>query len=209
MSTVPTELKVDRTKAKKAALAGGVGTLIEYYDFGVYGFLSIYIAPLFFISDNPAVPLLATLAVFGVAYVARPFGGIFFGTLGDKVGRKSALVLSVILMGVASSVLGLLPTYAAVGVLAPILLVLVRLVQGFSAGGEIGGSATYIAESAPPNRRGMFGSFTPIGSTLGFSVAAAVVGMTTLIVGADNMAAWGWRIPFLISILLTAESSLV
>lgn len=204
MSTAPAELKVDRTKAKRAALAGGVGTLIEYYDFGVYGFLSIYIAPLFFVSENPAVPLLATLAVFGVAYVARPFGGIFFGTLGDKVGRKAALVLSVILMGIASSVLGLVPTYAAVGVLAPILLVLIRLLQGFSAGGEVGGSATYIAESAPPNRRGMFGSFTPIGSTLGFSVAAAVVGLTTLIVGADNMATWGWRIPFLVSILLTA-----
>lgn len=192
-----------RSKARKAAIAGGVGTLIEYYDFGVYGFLAIYIAPLFFVSENAAVPILATLAVFGVAYFARPFGGIFFGTLGDKVGRKPALVLSVILMGVASSVLGLLPTYVAIGVGAPILLVLVRLVQGFSAGGEIGGSATYIAESAPKNRRGLYGSFTPIGSTLGFSVAAAVVGLTTLIVGADAMATWGWRIPFLMSIPLT------
>nr|WP_235026567.1 MFS transporter [Dietzia lutea] len=198
-STTPTP---NPRLARRAALAGGVGTLIEYYDFGVYGFLAVFIAPLFFPSASPAASILSTLAVFGVAYVARPIGGIFFGRLGDRVGRRTALIASVVAMGVASTILGLLPTHAAIGVFAPILLVLVRLTQGFSAGGEIGGAATYIAETVPAHKRGLFGSFTPIGSTLGFAVAAAVVGAVTLGVGQENMAEWGWRIPFLIALPL-------
>jgi MFS transporter, MHS family, proline/betaine transporter len=194
--------KASSTTARRAAIAGGVGTLIEYYDFAVYGFLAVIIAPLFFPSTSPGVSILATLAVFGVAYVARPLGGIFFGRLGDRRGRRSALVITVVCMGIACGILGLLPTHSSVGILAPILLVLIRLAQGFSAGGEIGGAATYIAESAPPNRRGFFGSFTPIGSTLGFAVAAAVVGLVTLGTTDEQMASWGWRIPFLLALPL-------
>lgn len=190
------------TTARRAAIAGGVGTLIEYYDFAVYGFLAVVIAPLFFPSTSPGVSILATLAVFGVAYVARPLGGIFFGRLGDRRGRRSALVITVVCMGIACGVLGLLPTHSSVGVLAPILLVFVRLAQGFSAGGEIGGAATYIAESAPPNRRGFFGSCTPVGSTLGFAVAAAVVGLVALGTTDEQMSSWGWRIPFLLALPL-------
>ncbi|SNT52019.1 MFS transporter [Rhodococcoides kyotonense] len=190
------------TTARRAAIAGGVGTLIEYYDFAVYGFLAVVIAPLFFPSTSPGVSILATLAVFGVAYVARPLGGIFFGRLGDRRGRRSALVITVVCMGIACGILGLLPTHSSVGVLAPILLVLIRLAQGFSAGGEIGGAATYIAESAPPKRRGFYGSFTPIGSTLGFAVAAAVVGLVALGTTDEQMASWGWRIPFLLALPL-------
>ncbi|MGW5385149.1 MFS transporter [Nocardia sp. NPDC003963] len=188
--------------ARRAAIAGGVGTLIEYYDFAVYGFLAVTIAPLFFPSDNPGVSILSTLAVFGVAYVARPLGGIFFGRLGDRRGRRHALVATVVAMGIACGILGLLPTHSSVGVLAPILLVLVRLAQGFSAGGEVGGAATYIAESAPPRRRGFFGSFTPVGSTLGFAVAAAVVGLVALVTTDEQMESWGWRIPFLLALPL-------
>jgi MHS family proline/betaine transporter-like MFS transporter len=188
--------------ARRAAIAGGVGTLIEYYDFAVYGFLAVTIAPLFFPSDNSAVSILSTLAVFGVAYVARPLGGIFFGRLGDRRGRRHALVITVVSMGVACGILGLLPTSSTVGILAPILLVLVRLAQGFSAGGEVGGAATYIAESAPPRKRGFFGSFTPVGSTLGFAVAAAVVGVVALITTDEQMESWGWRIPFLLALPL-------
>lgn len=188
--------------ARRAAIAGGVGTLIEYYDFAVYGFLAVVIAPLFFPSNSPGVSILTTLAVFGVAYVARPLGGIFFGRLGDRKGRRSALIATVVSMGIACGVLGLLPVHSQVGVLAPVLLVLIRLAQGFSAGGEVGGAATYIAESAPPNRRGFFGSFTPIGSTLGFAVAAAVVGVVALVTTDDQMASWGWRIPFLLALPL-------
>ncbi|MGW5267534.1 MFS transporter [Rhodococcus sp. NPDC003994] len=188
--------------ARRAAIAGGVGTLIEYYDFAVYGFLAVVIAPLFFPSTSPGVSILATLAVFGVAYVARPLGGIFFGRLGDRRGRRRALVITVVSMGIACGILGLLPVHSSVGVLAPILLVAVRLAQGFSAGGEIGGAATYIAESAPPSKRGFFGSFTPVGSTLGFAVAAAVVGVVTLVTTDEQMASWGWRIPFLLALPL-------
>ncbi|MFI8569212.1 MFS transporter [Rhodococcus sp. NPDC078407] len=194
--------KADTSTARRAALAGGVGTLIEYYDFAVYGFLAVVIAPLFFPSTSPGVSILATLAVFGVAYVARPLGGIFFGRLGDRRGRRQALVVTVVCMGIACGVLGMLPTHSNVGVLAPILLVIIRLAQGFSAGGEIGGAATYIAESAPPNRRGFFGSFTPVGSTLGFAVAAAVVGLVALVTTDDQMSSWGWRIPFLLALPL-------
>ncbi|MCX6489719.1 MAG: MFS transporter [Rhodococcus sp.] len=201
-SAVTSAPKADTTTARRAALAGGVGTLIEYYDFAVYGFLAVVIAPLFFPSTSPGVSILATLAVFGVAYVARPLGGIFFGRLGDRKGRRQALVVTVVCMGIACGVLGMLPTHSSVGVLAPILLVIIRLAQGFSAGGEIGGAATYIAESAPPNRRGFFGSFTPVGSTLGFAVAAAVVGVVALITTDDQMSSWGWRIPFLLALPL-------
>lgn len=194
--------RASTSTARRAAIAGGVGTLIEYYDFAVYGFLAVVIAPLFFPSTNPAVSILATLAVFGVAYVARPLGGIFFGRLGDRRGRRSALVITVVCMGIACGILGLLPTYSSAGLLAPILLVIIRLAQGFSAGGEIGGAATYIAESAPPSRRGFFGSFTPIGSTLGFAVAAAVVGLVALTTTDEQMSSWGWRIPFLLALPL-------
>lgn len=197
-----TTAKKSTSVARRAAIAGGVGTLIEYYDFAVYGFLAVTIAPLFFPSDNSAVSILSTLAVFGVAYVARPLGGIFFGRLGDRRGRRHALVITVVSMGVACGILGLLPTSSAVGILAPILLVLVRLAQGFSAGGEVGGAATYIAESAPPKRRGFFGSFTPVGSTLGFAVAAAVVGVVALATTDEQMESWGWRIPFLLALPL-------
>ncbi|NKY35616.1 MHS family MFS transporter [Nocardia speluncae] len=197
-----TAAKKSNSVARRAAIAGGVGTLIEYYDFAVYGFLAVIIAPLFFPSDNSAVSILSTLAVFGVAYVARPLGGIFFGRLGDRRGRRHSLVITVVSMGIACGILGLLPTHSAVGVLAPILLVLVRLAQGFSAGGEVGGAATYIAESAPPKRRGFFGSFTPVGSTLGFAVAAAVVGLVALLTTDEQMESWGWRIPFLLALPL-------
>ncbi|MGI5216787.1 MFS transporter [Nocardia sp. CA-290969] len=199
---VATAAKKSNSVARRAAIAGGVGTLIEYYDFAVYGFLAVTIAPLFFPSENSAVSILSTLAVFGVAYVARPLGGIFFGRLGDRRGRRHALVITVVSMGVACGILGLLPTSSAVGILAPILLVLVRLAQGFSAGGEVGGAATYIAESAPPRKRGFFGSFTPVGSTLGFAVAAAVVGVVALITTDEQMESWGWRIPFLLALPL-------
>ncbi|WP_020415757.1 MFS transporter [Amycolatopsis sp. ATCC 39116] len=188
--------------ARRAAIAGGVGTLIEYYDLSVYAFLAVTLGPLFFPSDQPAVSVLLTLAVFGSAYVMRPLGGWFFGRLGDRRGRRHALVVTVVTMGVFSGVLGILPSYASAGVIAPVLLVLVRLAQGFSAGGEIGGAATYVAESAPPGKRGLFGSLTPVGSTLGFSVAAAVVGLMTAVTTTEQMSAWGWRVPFLISLPL-------
>ncbi|WP_190814022.1 MFS transporter [Saccharopolyspora pogona] len=197
------EKVISSRSARRASLAGGVGTLIEYYDFSVYGLLTLTIGPLFFPSHNPTVSTLSTLAVFASSYLIRPLGGWFFSRLGDRRGRRTALVATIVSMGVASGVIGLLPTYGQVGVAATIAIILARLAQGLAAGGEIGGAATYIAELAPPGKRGHYGSTISIGSTLGFAVAAAVVGVVRLLVPADQMPVWGWRLPFLLSLLLT------
>ena len=193
----------DRRRTRRAALAGGVGTLIEYYDFSLYGYLAVVIAPLFFPSDDPVTSLLSALAVFGTAYLIRPLGGIVFGHIGDKYGRKRALLATLVCMGVGSTLMGVLPTQAQVGIWATVLLVAVRLVQGFSAGGEVGGSATFISESTPRHLKATYGAFTPLGSTGGFALAAAVAGITTGLTTDAQMESWGWRIPFLLALPLT------
>jgi MHS family proline/betaine transporter-like MFS transporter len=185
---------------RRAVLAGAVGNVIEYYDFAVYGVLAVTLAPLFFPSHQPGVSILSTLAVFGIAFVMRPIGGWFFGWLGDRNGRRGALVATVTAMGVSSSVVGVLPTHATAGYVAPVLLVLARLAQGFSAGGEMPGSTTYIAESVPPRKRGFFLSLCSMTIFGAFSVAAAVVGVTAALMTHEQMASWGWRIPFLLSL---------
>jgi MFS transporter, MHS family, proline/betaine transporter len=193
----------DRRRTRRAALAGGVGTLIEYYDFSLYGYLAVIVAPLFFPSDDPVASLLAALAVFGTAYLIRPLGGVVFGYIGDRYGRRTALLATLIFMGLGSTALGVLPTYAQVGVWATVLLVLVRLAQGFSAGGEVGGSATFISESTPSHLKATYGSVTPLGATGGFAFAAAVAGVVSALTTDEQMAAWGWRIPFLLAFPLT------
>lgn len=199
----PTWTPEDRQRTRRAALAGSVGTLIEYYDFSMYGYMAVIVAPLFFPNDDPVVSLLSALAVFGTAYLIRPLGGIFFGHIGDRHGRKKALVATLVCMGLASTAMGLLPTPAQVGVWATVLLVLVRLAQGFSAGGEVGGSATFISESAPAHAKAFYGAFTPLGSTGGFAVAAAVAGVTSFLTSDAQMESWGWRVPFLLAFPLT------
>lgn len=191
------------TKARRAAIAGGVGTLIEYYDFSLYGYMAVIIGPLFFPSDRPVTSLLSALAVFGTAYLVRPLGGLVFGHIGDRYGRKKALMATLICMGAGSTAMGLLPTPAHIGIWAAVLLVAVRVVQGFSAGGEVGGSATFIAESAPANRKATYGSFTPLGATGGFALAAAVAGVVSALTSDSQMESWGWRIPFLLALPLT------
>lgn len=193
----------ERRRTRRVVLAGGIGTLIEYYDYGVYGFLAVTMAPLFFPGANPTASLLSALAVFAAAYFFRPIGGIFFGWLGDRSGRKVALAATVISMGVFSSLIGLLPTYGKVGIIAPVLITLCRLASGLSAGGEIGGAATYIAESVPRRRRNFFGAFVPCGANFGFAVAATIVGITTALTTSAQMSSWGWRIPFLVCVPLT------
>ncbi|MFC7959154.1 MFS transporter [Rhodococcoides kroppenstedtii] len=193
----------DRRRARRAALAGGVGTLIEYYDFSLYGYLAVVIAPLYFPSDEPVVSLLSALAVFGTAYLVRPLGGIVFGHIGDRFGRKKALMATLVCMGVGSTAMGLLPTPAQIGLWATVLLVVVRLLQGFSAGGEVGGSATFISESAPSHAKATYGAFTPMGSTGGFALAAAVAGGVSALTTDMQMDTWGWRVPFLLALPLT------
>ncbi|HET9892996.1 MAG TPA: MFS transporter, partial [Mycobacterium sp.] len=188
---------------RRAVVAGALGNVMEYYDFAVYGVLAVTLAPLFFPSHQPGVSVLSTLAVFGIAFVMRPIGGWYFGRLGDRNGRRRALVITVVGMGLASGTVGVLPTHNTAGTLAPVLLVLARLVQGFAAGGEAAGSTTYIGESVPPGKRGLFLSLSAMTITGSFAPAAAVVGLTAASTTHAQMASWGWRIPFLISLPLT------
>jgi MFS transporter, MHS family, proline/betaine transporter len=203
-SLTPPEDHVKPKNARRAAVAAAAGTAVEYYEFGVYGYLAVVIGPLFFPSESATASLLSTLAVFGSAFLMRPLGGIVLGRLGDRIGRKPVLITTVVGMGTATAVVGLLPTAESIGVLAPLALLLVRLAQGFFAGGEVTGSATYLAESAPNGRRGFFGAFTPVGVALGGGTAALVAGLTSTILSEDQLRDFGWRIPFLLALPLIA-----
>ena len=187
----------------RAAIAGGSGSVIEYYDFSLYANLAIYIASAFLSHSDPSTALLDTLAVFGSGFLMRPVGALFFGWLGDRHGRRTSLLTSVVLMGLASSAVGLLPTYASVGVAAPLLLLIVRLLQGFCAGGEASGASTYIAETAPARLRGFFGAFNPAGIAIGTAAAGGLAAAINALVGNAAMAEWGWRVPFLLSVPLS------
>ncbi|KAA0099490.1 MFS transporter [Mycolicibacterium sp. P1-18] len=188
---------------RRVTLAGGLGTLIEYYDYALYGYVSAIIAPLFFPNQDPVAALLSVLALFALSYVIRPLGGIYFGWVGDRFGRKRALLVTIIGIGIASTTIGLLPTYATVGVLAPILLFVVRIAQGFFAGGEVGGAATVIAEAAPNGRKSRYAAFVPMGTNGGFAIASAAIGVVSGLLAADQLSSWGWRIPFLLAAPLT------
>jgi MHS family proline/betaine transporter-like MFS transporter len=186
----------------RSAIAAGLGSAIEYYDFQLYAVLAVSISPLFFPNQSPETALLSTLLIFGGAFVVRPVGGMFFGWLGDRHGRRAALLVTVIGMGFATAAIGLLPGYLALGVLAPWLLLMLRFTQGFFAGGEVTGAATYIAECVPTERRGFFGAFNPAMATLGLTLATAAAGLCSAILGTQTMGAWGWRIPLLLSVPL-------
>ena len=191
-----------RTKAKKATGVAAFGTFIEYYDFSVYGYVAATLALVFFPGDDPVIGLLNTLLVFGSAFIVRPLGAVFFGRLGDRKGRRVSLIASITCMGAAATLTGLLPGYAQIGVLAPILLVLLRMLQGFSTGGEIGGAAAYIHEWAAPNRRSLFVSLIPSVAQLGKGLAAGLAALAAAMMPAADLAAWGWRIPFLLALPL-------
>ena len=198
----------EQTVARRAAVAGLLGTFIETFDFAVYAYLVVYTAPLFFPSGDPTVAILASLMVFAAGFVARPLGGIFFGRMGDRRGRRRTLVVTVAGMGASTCAMGLLPTHAQVGVVAPILLVVVRLVQGFCAGGEIMGAATYVAESGSARRHGLFSSAAPVGAAAGIAFAPAVVGLAAVLLPGTTIGEWGWRIPLLLSLPMTIATLL-
>jgi len=184
--------------------ASSVGTIIEWYDFYLYAVLTAFLAPLFFPSDNPTASLLAAFATFGAGFAVRPFGALVFGHIGDLVGRKYAFLITVTIMGLGTTVIGLLPGYAQIGVLAPTILVLLRLAQGLALGGEYGGAAIYVAEHAPDNRRGYFTSWIQTTATVGLVLALAIILSCRVALGNDTFAAWGWRVPFLLSFFLVA-----
>ncbi len=190
-------------QSKKAAASGWIGSALEYYDFFIYATAASLVFPqLFFPSSDPTVAIVASLATYGVGYVARPIGAFVLGHLGDTHGRKNVLLICMFLMGISTMLVGVLPTYSQVGILAPVLLVILRLIQGFAVAGEISGSSSMILEHAPFGRRGFFSSFTLQGVQAGQIFAAAVFIPLARFMPRDEFMSWGWRVPFLLSVLV-------
>jgi MFS family permease len=196
----------DTASVRRVIAASSIGTLFEWYDFYLYGTLAVFFGDLFFPPGNERAALLASLATFGAGFGVRPLGAVVFGRIGDLVGRKYTFLVTIATMGVSTTLVGLLPTYAAIGVWAPVLLVLLRLVQGLALGGEYGGAATYVAEHVPDARRGYYTSFIQTTATLGFFLSLGVIGACRVGFGAERFAAFGWRIPFLASFALLGVS---
>jgi MHS family proline/betaine transporter-like MFS transporter len=189
----------DEAAVKRAVKAASLGNAMEWFDFGIYAYLAGTIGRVFFPSGSDTAQLLSSFATFAVAFLVRPLGGMVFGPMGDKIGRKKVLALTMILMAIGTAAIGLIPSYDAIGFWSPLLLILFRLLQGFSTGGEYGGASTFIAEYAPDKRRGFFGSFLELGTLAGYTGAAGLVTALTAWLGSDTMDAWGWRIPFLLA----------
>ncbi|WP_411293732.1 glycine betaine/L-proline transporter ProP [Streptomyces kunmingensis] len=189
----------DDAAVKRAVKAASLGNAMEWFDFGIYSYLAVTIGHVFFPSGNDTVQLISSFATFAVSFLVRPIGGMVFGPMGDKIGRKKVLAMTMILMAVGTFAIGLIPSYATIGFWAPVLLILFRLVQGFSTGGEYGGASTFIAEYAPDKRRGYFGSFLEFGTLAGYVGAAGLVTILTSVLGSDGMESWGWRVPFLVA----------
>lgn len=193
-----------RRSARSTTVAAGVGTIIEWYDYGLYGIVAgLVIAPLFFPAATGTVGLLATFATFAVGFIARPIGGIVLGALADRIGRRPVLMLSIVLIGVPTVLIGALPTYAVIGVWAPILLVVLRLAQGFGAGAELAGAITLLNESATRRRKGFYASFAMATGLVGMIVATLLYTAITASVSPEAFLSWGWRLPFLLSAVLT------
>ncbi|MGI8533689.1 MAG: MFS transporter, partial [Candidatus Limnocylindrales bacterium] len=182
--------------------ASAAGTTIEWYDFYLYGVLAAFFSTQFFPTDNPVTGLLASLAAFGAGFAVRPFGAAVFGRIGDIVGRKFTFLVTIALMGISTAAVGLLPTYAQIGILAPIILVGLRLLQGLALGGEYGGAAIYVAEHSPDDKRGSYTSWIQTTATLGLLLALVAIGFFRSVMSADDFASFGWRIPFLLSAVL-------
>ncbi len=195
-----------RQSERKVILASSLGTVFEWYDFYLYGLLATVISAQFFSGVNETTGFIFALAAFAAGFAVRPFGALVFGRIGDLVGRKNTFLVTMGLMGASTFLVGILPNYASIGVAAPILLVVLRLLQGLALGGEYGGAATYVAEHAPEGKRGLFTSFIQTTATLGLFAALGVVITIRTLIGEDAFADWGWRIPFLISIILLGVS---
>src|ERR1700758_4486265 len=191
---------------RKVIFASSLGTVFEWYDFYIYGTLGPFLAKYFFSSVPANVAFIFTLLAFAAGFAVRPFGALIFGRLGDMIGRKYTFLITMTLMGVGTFFIGLLPGYASWGIAAPIVLILLRLVQGLALGGEYGGAATYVAEHAPPGKRGYYTSWIQTTATLGLFLALLLIIGTRTAMGEDAFKAWGWRIPFLASLLLLMVS---
>jgi MHS family proline/betaine transporter-like MFS transporter len=190
---------VDDAKLKKAVTAAALGNAMEWFDFGVYGFVAFALGKVFFPDASPAVQTIAALGTFSVPFLVRPLGGVFFGLMGDRFGRQKVLSLTIIIMAISTFCIGLIPSYASIGLWAPIILLLCKLAQGFSVGGEYTGAAIFVAEYAPDRRRGFLGSWLDFGSIAGFVLGAGMVVLLQAILGDDSFLNWGWRVPFFIA----------
>lgn len=206
MATIVVEGKASRRREALVIGASSLGTVFEWYDFYLYGLLATVISAQFFSGVNETTGFIFALAAFAAGFAVRPFGALVFGRLGDLVGRKYTFLVTMGIMGLSTFLVGLLPSYATIGVAAPILLVTLRLLQGLALGGEYGGAATYVAEHAPEGRRGLYTSFIQTTATLGLFAALLVVIGTRMLLGEEAFADWGWRVPFLVSIALLAVS---
>ena len=180
--------------------------MIEWYDFYIFGSLAVTISPLFYPEGNDTLALIAYLSTFAVGFVVRPFGALFFGRIGDLVGRKYAFLVTLLIMGGATALIGFLPTYATIGILAPIILLVIRILQGLALGGEYGGAAVYVAEHVPDEKRGFYTSFIQITATLGLFVSLIVILLVQNAMSREAFNSWGWRVPFIISIFLVVIS---
>ncbi|WP_276372083.1 MFS transporter [Chryseolinea sp. H1M3-3] len=196
----------EKSKLWFVIAASSVGTLIEWYDFYIFGSLAIILSEQFFPQTNPTAAFLSTLATFAAGFIVRPFGAIVFGRLGDLVGRKYTFMITLILMGGSTFAIGLIPGYSTIGIFAPILVLILRLLQGLALGGEYGGAATYVAEHAPASKRGFYTSFIQTTATLGLFVSIGVILAVRQTMGIEEFNVWGWRIPFLVSAILVAVS---
>ncbi len=194
------------TTLRRVILASSLGTLFEWYDFYLYGSLAVFFGGLFFPPGNERAALLASLATFGAGFGVRPLGALVFGRIGDLIGRKYTFLITIVTMGLSTALIGFLPTYERFGLLAPVLLVSLRLVQGLALGGEYGGAATYVAEHVSDERRGYYTSFIQTTATLGFFLSLGVIGTCRLWLGTEAFRAWGWRLPFLASFVLLGIS---
>ena len=200
------DVPLDPKRDRLVILASALGTVFEWYDFFIYGILAAQLGKLFFATGNPTTELLFSLGAFAVGFFFRPLGAVLFGYFGDRVGRKYTFLVTISLMGGATAAIGLLPTQASIGIAAPLLLLLLRTLQGLALGGEYGGAAIYVAEHAPPGKRGQYTSWIQASVAGGFLLSIIVVLGTRAVLSEESMAAWGWRVPFLISLLLLGLS---
>ncbi|MFG3337975.1 glycine betaine/L-proline transporter ProP [Streptomyces tendae] len=189
----------DPALVRRAVKAAALGNAMEWFDFGVYSYIAVTLGKVFFPSGNPTAQLLSTFGAFAAAFLVRPLGGMVFGPLGDRVGRQKVLAVTMIMMAAGTFAIGLIPSYATIGVWAPVLLLAARLVQGFSTGGEYAGASTFIAEYAPDKRRGFLGSWLEFGTLAGYIGGAGLVTLMTALLSDGDLMSWGWRIPFLIA----------
>src|SRR5450432_2625493 len=190
----------------RVILASAVGTMIEWYDFYIFGSLAAVLGPKFYPPGNDTFAYIAYLATFAVGFLVRPFGALFFGRIGDLVGRKYAFLVTLSIMGFSTFVIGLLPSFATAGLAAPIMLLLIRVLQGLALGGEYGGAAVYVAEHVPDARRGFYTSFIQITATLGLFISLAVILIVQNALSKEAFSRWGWRLPFILSIFLVGIS---